>query len=52
MPTESIGRGDVDFLIASALEKAAFELENKAANKVYKAAWRAAAKIIRSHKPN
>ena len=52
MPTDSIGHGDVNFLIGSALEKAACALENRAGNKLYKAAWKVAAKIIRSHKPN
>jgi hypothetical protein len=52
MPTESIGHGDVDYLVRAALERAACSLENRAGNKLYKAAWKVAAKIIRSHKPN
>jgi hypothetical protein len=51
MTTESIGHGDVDFLISSALEKAACSLENRAGNSLYKAAWKVAAKVIRSQKP-
>lgn len=37
--------------ISEALEAAACELEARAGNAIYQAAWRVAAKIIRARKP-
>lgn len=37
--------------VSAALETVAIALENRAGNKIYKMAWRAAAKVVRAHKP-
>ena len=38
--------------INAVLEEVALALENRAGNNVYKAAWRTAAKLVRSYKSN
>lgn len=42
---------DPNHAIREALEAVARELETRSANAIYQQAWKAAAKIIRSHKP-
>lgn len=41
---------DISALIIAELEAAAHELETRGGNKLYQAAWRAGAKLIRARK--
>ncbi len=43
---------DTKTIVRETLEAAAKALEARSGNRMYRAAWRVAAKIIRSHKPD